>query len=217
MKWVVVFDFDGCLVESEEIKDEAFAAIFSEYPEKRDAILRYQDANRHLIRYEKFRIIAEEIVGISYTDAVKEKLTQDFAEYTRREIVACAYVPGALALLTYLQSRGMPMYLSSATPETELAWIAQQRGIADKFTAIYGAPRNKAETLQLILATEVVTPERVIGIGDSLSDLKAARAVGAYFIGRNRSDDFAAEGVPSFDDLHGVLGHITMLMETTCE
>jgi phosphoglycolate phosphatase-like HAD superfamily hydrolase len=51
---VLVFDFDGTLVDSNPIKWQAFAQMFAEVRERRDEILAYCYGNPRIARGEKF-------------------------------------------------------------------------------------------------------------------------------------------------------------------
>lgn len=208
---LLVLDFDGLLVESEAIKDAGFAAVFADHPERAAAIRAYNVANRHLIRYAKFKHITEVILGLPYAEADERRIAAAYAAYTRERIIACPYVPGAPEFLAFFDGR-VPMYLASATPADELRLIVEGRGLARHFRGILGAPRKKADILRELMQAEGVPAAATYYVGDSLSDLKAAREAGVGFVGRNREDDFAPLGVPHFDDLFGIRAYLAPLV-----
>ena len=204
---VLVLDFDGLLVESEEIKDTAFVEVFAAYPAHREAIRRYVVSNRRVGRHAKFRHIAETLLGLPHTEADAERIAAAFSAYTRSRIVACPYVRGAPELLACFDGR-VPMYLASATPEDELAPIVEARNLARYFKRIFGAPAKKADVLREVMKSEGAAAAETMLVGDSLADLEAAREVGAAFVGRNREDDFSVHDVPRFDDLVGIRTYV---------
>ena len=57
----IIFDFDGVLVESAEIKTEAFRQLFSSFPDKVHEIVEYHKRNMGISRYVKFRYFYENI------------------------------------------------------------------------------------------------------------------------------------------------------------
>ena len=46
----IIFDFDGVLVESAEIKTKAFEMLFSDYPDTIDDIVQYHKKNMGISR-----------------------------------------------------------------------------------------------------------------------------------------------------------------------
>jgi phosphoglycolate phosphatase-like HAD superfamily hydrolase len=204
---VLVLDFDGLLVESEEIKDTAFVEVFAAYPEHRKAIRRYVVSNRRVGRYVKFRHIAETLLGLPYTEADAKRIAADFSAYTRSRIIACPYVRGAPEFLACFDGR-LPMYLASATPHDELVPIVDARGLARYFKRLFGAPAKKADVLREVMRAEGAAAAETLLVGDSLADLESAREVGAAFVGRNREDDFSTHDVPRFDDLVGIRTYV---------
>ena len=50
---VIVLDFDGVIAETLDIKADAFAVLFADYPEHVEAIVRLHRENGGMSRYEK--------------------------------------------------------------------------------------------------------------------------------------------------------------------
>ena len=84
---VFVLDFDGTVVESNKIKDQAFENIFSEWPEHRHAMMKWHFANNTMVRQDKFRYFVEVILGQQGDDELIEKLTKRFSELSYKAIV----------------------------------------------------------------------------------------------------------------------------------
>ena len=85
---VVISDFDGTLVESAGIKNEAFHALYSdEAPEHLDEIMAYHKAHNATLRFEKFRHIHETFLGKLYTEADAARLSARFSELVFERIV----------------------------------------------------------------------------------------------------------------------------------
>ena len=100
---VLALDFDGTLVESNKINDNAFYSIFGEWPEHRDAMMQWHLANNTMVRQDKFRYFVEVILGQRGDDELIEKLTKRFSELSYKAIVYCPMVDGAQQFLdTYV-------------------------------------------------------------------------------------------------------------------
>ncbi|MEF2230138.1 MAG: HAD hydrolase-like protein [Pseudodesulfovibrio sp.] len=193
----VIFDFDGTLVESVGIKDDAFAALFVEYPGRLDEIMDYHRANNHTIRYEKFEHIHRNILGLEYTDEDRDRLSRRFSALVFERIVACPWVAGAGDLLALGAEH--PFYLVSMSPREELLSILEHRGILGCFKAVYASEWTKTDAIRDILAAEGIDPLAAVYVGDTPEDQAAAEAAGVQFIGRDSGRPLKGR---AFKDMH---------------
>jgi HAD superfamily hydrolase (TIGR01549 family) len=200
-------DFDGVIVESVNLKTEAYRELFSRYPDHADEMFRYHLDNNALSRYTKFRYIYDEILHEPYTQETERWLDTEFSEIVFRKVVSCPYVRGAVEFLQYFSGK-KPIYLVSATPGWELEKILAARNIRKYFTRVLGAPGKKPDHIKMILSMDYLIPAGAIYIGDMNEDLKAARETGLFFVGRQNTEIFEDEMVVSFPDLYGIMSWI---------
>jgi len=179
----VVFDFDGVIVESVDVKTRAFVALFDRWPEHAESIRRLHLDNAGLSRYEKFVRIHRDILDVPLDDAEKERLGRDFGRLIREEMLTCEFVRGARELLEQFAS-SYTLFVASGTPELEMREIVSERGLDRFFKDVYGSPASKAEIMRLILTEHELAPYEVVFVGDALSDYEGARAVDVPFVGR---------------------------------
>jgi len=194
-----VFDFDGVIAESTEIKTEAFRRLF----DGDERAVEYHEANMGLSRYDKFRHITTEILGRPYTAEVERRLGRRFSELVVDEVVSCPLVPGARELLERLASE-MPLFVASATPENEVRQIVSRRGLDGLFEGVYGTPATKGQILRRIVSERGLDVEEVVMVGDARSDLNGAREAGVRFVGRvpaGAPSPFAEDEAPVVADL----------------
>jgi len=201
----VVFDFDGVIVESVDIKNHAFGELFREtHPDKVEEILAFQLANVGASRLEKFPRIYDEILGIPFPEGELERLDGEFSRLVFNSVASCPFVRGAPELLARL-CEGHELYVASATPAREVCDLVVARGLTRFFRNVYGAPETKKEILGRVLRERRLEPQELLFVGDAANDLSAARAVGVRFIGRvprGAETPFAEErGVPGVEDL----------------
>lgn len=206
-----ILDFDGTLVESVGIKDNAFRTLFADEAEHVEAIMAYHLAHNHVLRFEKFRHIVQDILGRPYTSEDEQRLSRRFSALVKEAIIAAPEVPGASALLTTLSSR-LPLYLLSMSPDEELCDIVAARGLEKWFVGIYGGSWAKIEAVRDILARERATPAEAVMIGDSPEDFAAADALGVPFIGRDSGKKFPVEAGAIHADMRAVLERISRML-----
>ena len=194
---VIALDFDGTIVESNQIKDRAFETIFSEWPEHTENMMSSHLDNNSIERGEKFRYFVEEVLFLPRQNDLIEELILKFGRLTMTAIIECPYVKGAEEFLEYFSNR-TAVYLVSATPQPDLNQIIKARGLADYFKDLYGAPINKIEILKQIKILENASENEILFIGDSPEDQQAANFLGIRFIGRQSDKVLNASTDPVF-------------------
>ncbi len=199
----IIFDFDGVIVESEEIKTRAFVAMYRPYGTAVvDAVVAHHRANGGISRRKKIRWCHRTQLGIELDEAALADLSHRFSRMIEDEVVACDWVPGALDILAEHHGRRQ-MFVVSGTPHDELRRIFARRDLDRWFVEVWGSPPGKPEKVAEILRRHRLDPRAVLFVGDAMADLRAARAHGLRFVGRiadgNRSP--FPPGTPAIRDL----------------
>lgn len=205
----IILDFDGVIVESVDIKTDAFKELFKSYPDKQDEILNYHLANNALSRYIKFEYIYREILKKKYNEEVKNKLGREFSNLVFQKVIECPYVTGAKDFLKSFSEK-YPLYVASATPQEELNRIILARNLNKYFKKVWGTPPgNKIEFIHNILKKENAKPTEAVYIGDMLKDFEIAKKTGVFFIGRKNKESFDGLNVPQYTDFSGIIQWLT--------
>ncbi len=189
---IIMLDFDGVLVESVGIKDEAFKELFKEYPECLSEILEYHLAHNAVIRFEKFQYIYEIILKKKYTEKAKNDLCQRFSDLVVQKIIACPAVEGSQEFLEYFFNKES-MYLISINPDNELQQILQARGLNRYFKRVYAFPWKKVDAIKDILKKESVREDQAVFVGDTPEDRLAAEETKVPFLGRNSGKNIGGQ------------------------
>jgi phosphoglycolate phosphatase-like HAD superfamily hydrolase len=180
----LIFDFDGTLILSNDLKYNAYFEIFPDDTFHREMIVKVL---KNCFESSRFTIL-EKILGALHADDYNSesigeqllKLADHYNAIVLEGAQKCSAMPGALKVLEIL-SPIYPLYLSSTTPEAELIEIIRYRGWEKYFKSIYGYPRDKAETVKMIIGMERVAPDNVLIVGDGDSDRLSAKNTGANF------------------------------------
>lgn len=179
----VIFDFDGVLVESAEIKTEAFGQLFPSFPDKVHEIVEYHKRNMGISRYVKFRYFYENILGNELSQDEEMELGEKFSQIVLEKILKAPFVGGALDFLDKYHKK-ISLFIASGTPDDELQYIVEERGISRYFKGIHGTPRKKPEIVLDILSRYSLSAPEVVFVGDAESDLRVSRETGVRFIAR---------------------------------
>lgn len=184
----IIFDFDGVLVESAQIKTEAFREIFSQWHDKTDEGVAYHLKNMGISRYVKFKYFYENILGEPYSDEIANRLGKQFSEIVFEKIKNAPFVNGAESFLKKNYQKYL-LFIASGTLQDELNDIVKTRGMERYFKGVMGTPATKSEIISNILSTYGIKGKEVVFVGDAESDMKAAKNTGTYFIVRITSEN----------------------------
>ncbi|WP_420264765.1 HAD family hydrolase [Candidatus Magnetominusculus dajiuhuensis] len=192
----IIFDFDGVLVESVDIKTRAFARVFEPEGETvMDRVVEYHLQNAGVSRFDKFRYIYETILERPLSAARFDALCGQFAELVVDEVSRAPFVKGALEFLNGYAMSIYTCFVSTATPQEEIEEIIRHRAMQNYFKAVHGAPKKKTAIVQEILDTHGIHPDTAIYVGDAMSDYRAAAANHVPFIARVKGDIEIFNGV----------------------
>ena len=180
----IFFDFDGVLVESAEIKTQAFRALYTGYGEQVvTRVLAHHIEHEGISRVEKIRHCHQEFLDEDLSETDLAALARRYSDMVVDAVVVCSGVVGSLEVLQRHKGK-TKMFVVSGTPETELRDIVERRGMTHYFEAVCGSPRRKEPIIEDLLDGFGVLAGNSLFIGDAMTDYRAAQATGLDFIGR---------------------------------
>jgi len=207
----IILDCDGVLLESVDIKTEAYRSLFREFPEQQDAIVAYHLANGGLSRVEKIAHIYRDILRQPLSEGQLALLCRRFADLSLTAVLTAPLVSGTREFLDVCRGR-VHVFVASGTPQGELEQVLRHQRL-DGFTAVFGSPLSKTEILGQILSGWALAPEDVLAVGDAPTDRRAAAAHGIRFIARVREghptaiwDEAPEEQIRDLDELRQLIG-----------
>lgn len=207
---VVFFDFDGVLVDSNEVKADAYAALFED-PDVAARVRAHHLANGGMSRFEKFRLYSREYLGKELDDAGLDDYCRRFGELVVEKVVAAPEIPGAMEFLMRASAR-RPCIVVTATPTEEITGIMRRRGLDKVVDAVLGSPRLKGENIAATLRERGLDPARCLFIGDSGNDLRASLSCKVPFAGirspMNRGVEREHPECAWYDDFNAMLDHV---------
>jgi len=188
----VIFDFDGVLVDSEQIHYRAFNRVLAPFGAQIPT-QQYYDKFLGLTDEEVFRLVAKERkLALSDQQAAKlvEEKSSIFKELSRTEAVVIA---GVTEFLKMLSDNKIPMAICSGALQPEIEMILAAAGLRSFFDVIIsaeqvkkGKPHPEGFLLALTKLNEKsgrqIKANQCIVIEDSRWGLAAAKAAGMHTI-----------------------------------
>jgi HAD superfamily hydrolase (TIGR01549 family) len=209
----ILFDFDGVLAESVNIKTEAFRQMYLSYGEGfAQKVVEHHLANGGMSRYEKVKVYNGEWLGEEVTLEKIQLLSQKFSDLVVEGVVNCGEVTGAYDFLN--SASNYKKYIITGTPTIEIKPILERRKMNHFFEEIYGSPEKKDFWVKEILRNENTLPEECVFIGDALADYNAAIGNNITFILRETKEaenlfkDYNGYRLKDLTALHKILAEI---------
>ena len=180
----IIFDFDGVLVESNEIRFNGFRKLFKDYPQDQiERLVSYAKANGGVSRYKKIEYFFNEIRQEPVSDEQVDHWAVQFSELVEQDIVEAKSVEGSLEFLREYFNH-FDFAIVSGSDQAELRRVCKKRKIDHFFKAILGSPAEKKDNIAALLSELNWSHDRSVYVGDSNNDLDSARANNLDFVGR---------------------------------
>lgn len=210
-KSILVFDFDGVIADSVNIKADAFAELYSPYgSEIVEQVVTHHLANGGMSRFDKFKYYHNVYLNLKIDQSDMDSLAKQFSKIVMNKVIDCPEIPGAEKFIqkNYLQHK---CYINSATPQNEIRQIVSARGLQKYFFTVLGSPTSKSDNLKKIQKSNPKVPtSRILFFGDALSDLDAAKSNDFDFIG-------IVGGVGNVNSvLHGLVANDMLINDFNC-
>jgi phosphoglycolate phosphatase len=177
----VIFDFDGTLVDSNEIKRRGFLDVVATHAGGRERMARVLARTSGDRRAVFAAYLADAAAAGLVPDIDLEELVRRYSEHVDACVAAVPEIEGATRLLETLRAQPCKVFLSSATPIDNLRRIVEQRGWAPFFDGVHGHPAVKREIVARIAALPHLGPHRIAVVGDGADDRDSASALPCAF------------------------------------
>jgi tRNA dimethylallyltransferase len=163
----LVFDCDGVILESTDIKSRAFFALAEPFgPEAQRRFLQYHEQQAGVSRFTKFAWLYTTIAGREISAGESEDLGRRFTKMCREAVLAAPFVPGFQALLDSFCGRvplfvgGTPFYYNALFHAALSDGLPSDRKTRERWERI--AESEGSEALHRRLAeADAVTAERL--------------------------------------------------------
>ncbi len=180
----VFFDFDGVVLDSANIKTEAFPKLYLKYGDDiAEKVRQYQLIHGGVPRKEKFKVWHSEHLGVELDEKGLDELSEQFTELVLENIMKAGFVGDVINTLEILKLKNIPSYVVSATPTNELRKIVKGRGLENYFVELFGSDKKKYEIVDDLINKNEFRRNKCLFIGDALTDLEAATKNGTKFLG----------------------------------
>lgn len=185
-KKVILWDFDGVILDSMVVREMGFVKVLENYPEEQvKLLLKYHKENGGLSRYVKFRYFMEEILNEPLDEKKVAAMANQFSEIMRTSLGSRDQLIHEVINFIRSQYTEFNMHIVSGSDGEELRFLCDKLEISGHFKTIQGSPEPKISLVKNILKQFKFEKSTVCLIGDSINDFDAANQNEIDFYGYN--------------------------------
>jgi len=195
----IIFDFDGVLADSMDIKTQAFKQMFAPFGTKIvEKVVEHHLKFGGLSRFEKFKYYYENFIDLPLSEEDMDELSKVFTELVLQKSIDAPWIVGAKEFLDS-NYEDNDFFILSGTPQKELEILIKARNMEKYFKEVIGTPPEKPKSIKSIVERNYYEPPQTLYIGDSYSDWVDARTANINFLGLTKEEIFP-KGVKTIKD-----------------
>jgi len=212
----IIFDCDGVVLNSNEIKTNAFYDSTIdwgiEYAEK---LVHYHVSNGGVSRYMKFNYFLDHIINHLDNKPTLEFLLESYAEIVYKKLLICE-ITSKLKSVRAVANNSKWMIISGGKEE-ELRLLFNERNIGHYFNGgIFGSPTDKLSIFQREIKTKNIEFPALF-LGDSEYDFVVSKEIGVDFIFVSDWSEF--KDIKSYSSKHKIksIGKVSDILKLNNE
>ncbi|HED7339548.1 TPA: HAD family hydrolase [Campylobacter coli] len=180
----IIFDFDGVILDSVELKTQAFAELFQEFPKNKvQELLEFHVQNGGISRYCKIQYFFENILCEEISDKEISNYAKSYSQLTKERLCNPKYIIKETFEFIKKNQAHYNMHIASGADEQDLLKICDKLKLTQYFLSIHGSPIDKDILVKNILINNNYQNKETILIGDSINDFEVALKNNIYFYG----------------------------------
>ena len=185
----ILWDFDGVILDSMEVRDIGFREIFKKFEQKKvEQLIDYHNLNGGLSRYVKIRYFYEEILKKEITESEVLNYANDFSVLMKKKLVNPNNLIHDSLVFIKENYRNYKFHIVSGSDQEELRYLCKELNITNFFLSIHGSPTNKIELVRKLIETYDYSQIETCLIGDSINDFEAASINNVFFMAFNNKE-----------------------------
>jgi phosphoglycolate phosphatase-like HAD superfamily hydrolase len=183
---VLLWDFDGVIMDSMPIRTMGFEKVLKGYPQTQiDQLLAFHKANGGLSRYVKFKYFFENIRKEKVSNTYIAELANQFSEIMLSLLINKELLINDSVSFIRENYHKYDMHIVSGSDGNELRRICNELELSRYFKTINGSPVPKSQLVKINIETYNYNKNEIVLIGDSKNDYDASHENDISFLGYN--------------------------------
>ncbi len=171
----IIWDFDGVIIDSSEIRIFAFREMLKDYPlDKVNKLIDFHKTNDGLSRYVKIDYFFSDIINQNIDNKKRSSLLREFGNICSEKLNNRKLLIKETLKFININYSQKKFHIASGSDNEELNRLCQSLGLNNFFNSINGSPEAKKNIVGRIILENNYVPEETCLIGDSVNDYDAA-------------------------------------------
>ena len=183
---IFFWDFDGVIINSDNIRMNAFKNSLEDYNSNDvNSLLIFHKSNGGLSRYVKFRFFFEKILKQPVNEDKFQKLLLKYSKFCQKNLMNKKLLISEVIQYIKENYNNKIFHVASGSDNQELNELCNGMEISSYFKSINGSPEPKKEIIKRIIKENNYLKKNICLIGDSINDYQAAAYNKIFFFGYN--------------------------------
>ena len=180
----IIFDFDGVITDSVNIKKDAFAELYSKYGKKiQDKVIQHHLQHGGVSRFDKIKYYHNEFLEKKINNDELKLLCDNFSELVINKVIDAPEITGVVKFISEMKKKNKSLFINTGTPTYEIKIILEKKNLDKYFEDIFGSPGTKIENTEIIMKKYKFNASESLFFGDSIEDLESANYFNIDFVG----------------------------------
>ena len=184
----IIWDFDGVIIDSSEIRVNAFRQMLKDYPPHMvDKLIDFHKRNDGLSRYVKIDYFFSQIINQSLDNQKRTNLLKEYGAICSKKLDDKQLLIMDSIKFISNNYNHKNFDIASGSDNNELNRLCMSLGITSFFNSINGSPEVKKDIVRRIIIENQYINKETCLIGDSINDYDAAIFNQIQFFGFNNN------------------------------
>ena len=182
----IIWDFDGVLINSNQIREAAFREAFSGYSKKNiTELIEFHKLNEGLSRYVKIEYFFNKILNQKLSKKKSNEILKTYGNICLEKLKDKSLLIDESVYYIRQYNNTKDFHIASGSDNNELNYLCTSLGLKPFFKSINGSPEPKKDIVKRIILQNNYSISETCLIGDSINDYEAAHYNKIFFFGYN--------------------------------
>ena len=205
---IMVFDFDGVIIDSTEVKVDEYRNLFSQFTKNEATLNKIINIYRNsagIPRETTLKKVFKEVLDKTLSNQEVENLSLDYSKKIFQRLDAIEPLKGFLEYLAIHKETNK--HIISGAPNSDVSYLIKKLNLTKYFKSIKGGPLNKKNEITNIRKLAKVKAQNIVYFGDQKNDCIAAKSAGVDFIGINAGSNLDTMECKKFQNFEKLIAY----------
>ena len=205
---IMVFDFDGVIIDSTEVKVDEYRNLFSQFTKNEVTLNKIINIYRNsagIPRETTLKKVFKKVLDKAISNQEVENLSLDYSKKIFQRLETILPLKGFLEYIAI--HKEINKHIISGAPNSDVSYLIKKLNLTKYFKSIKGGPLNKKNEITNIRKLAKVKAQNIVYFGDQKNDCIAAKSAGVDFIGINAGSNLDTMECKKFQNFEKLIAY----------